>query len=414
MAGAAHLVEQRFGASARDMGRQARNNKQFRESADMTMATRANKQTRWVDLVLSAGLGCGLMVPPSVQAADSPAPAASAASRASKPALSVQVVMPQQADWPAQLTASGAVAAWQEAVIGAELSGLRLSAVNANVGDVVKRGQVLATLQAESVQSDVTNARAALVEAQALLQEARGNADRSRALKAQDAISAQEAQRSLTAEQTAQARVNALAAQLASQELRLRQTRVVASDDGVISARQATLGAVAQVGQELFRLIRQNRLEWRAEMPSADLARIKPGMVATVRAPGGQPVQGKVRMVAPTVDASTRNGLVYVDLPPAAMAAGARAGMFASGQLDLGASRGLTLPQSAVLLRDGFSYVFKVSAQGLVSRSKVSVGRRVGERIEVTQGLDAQSRVVASGVGFLTDGDTVRVVKDPS
>lgn len=363
--------------------------------------------------LLACGLALTLVLVPMgqlAQAAD-PAPAA-AASRPVKPALSVQLVTAQPADWPAVLTASGALAAWQEAVVGAELSGLRLATVNVNVGDGVKRGQVLATLAAEAVQADVANARAALAEAEALLQEARGNADRARALSEQKAISAQEAQRNLTAEQTAQARVKALSAQLAAQELRLRQTRIVAQDDGLISARQATLGAVVPAGQELFRLIRQGRLEWRAELPSADLARIQPGMVATVTPPGGQSVQGKVRTVAPTVEASSRNGLVYVDLPASAAKAGARAGMFASGQLALGASRGLTLPQSAVLLRDGFSYVFKVDAKGVVARSKVSVGRRVGDRIEVTQGLDAQTRVVASGVGFLADGDTVRVVNE--
>jgi HlyD family secretion protein len=218
----------------------------------------------------------------------------------------------------------------------------------------------------------------------------------------------------LTAEATALAKVNALSAQLALQELRLRQTRVVAPDDGVVSARLATVGAVVQPGQELFRLIRQNRIEWRAELPAADLLRIKPGMVAHIQVPGGPLVQGRVRMVAPTVDASTRNGLVYVDLPSAAMASGARPGMFASGRLELVQARGLTLPQSAVVLRDGFSYVFKVDQRGVVARVKVGVGRRVGERIELTQGVDEHSRVVSSGAGFLSDGDTVRVVTPSS
>ena len=60
------------------------------------------------------------------------------------------------------------------------------------------------------------------------------------------------------------------------QQLRLRQTRVLAPDNGVISARSATVGAVLPAGQELFRLIRQGRLEWRAEVAAADLARLKP------------------------------------------------------------------------------------------------------------------------------------------
>jgi multidrug efflux pump subunit AcrA (membrane-fusion protein) len=84
--------------------------------------------------------------------------------------------------------------------------------------------------------------------------------------------------------------------------------------------------------------------------------------------------------------------------------------MFASGEFDIGQGQGLTLPQSAVLLRDGFSYVLRVGPDSRVSETKVTVGRRVGERIEITGGLDANARVVASGGGFLSDGDTVRVV----
>lgn len=340
--------------------------------------------------------------------------AASAPASAARAALSVQVVKPQAGQWPVSVTAHGAIAPWQEAVIGPELSGLRLSAVMVNVGDSVRRGQVLATMQSDSVQADLNTARAALLEADALLAEARANGDRARALQGSGALSTQDAQRAFTAEQTARARVDSARAQVASQALRLSQTRVLAADDGVISARMAAVGSVVQAGQELFRMIRQSRLEWRAELPSADLHKIKPGMLAWATPPGASAVQGRVRMVAPTVDAATRNGLVYVDLPASAMAAGARAGMYAAGHLELGQSAGLTLPQTAVLLRDGFSYVFKVNAQGVVSQAKVSVGRRVGDRVEVLQGLDPKADIVASGVGFLTDGDTVRVVKGQS
>ncbi|CAH0354928.1 efflux RND transporter periplasmic adaptor subunit [Aquabacterium sp. CECT 9606] len=342
------------------------------------------------------------------------AAAAPAASRHVKPALSVQVVSPQSAQWPSTLTANGSIAAWQEAIIGAELSGLRVATVLVNVGDRVKRGQPLATLQNEAVQADVNTARANLAEAQALLAEAKSNADRSRSLRGSGAISAQEAQRDLTAEATAQARMESLKARLAADELRLRQTTVVAPDDGVISARVASVGSMAQPGQEMFRLIRQGRLEWRAELPSADLVQVKPGMPAWATPPGGSAVQGVVRTVAPTVDAGTRNGLVYVDLPASAVNAGARAGMFANGRFETGQAAGLSLPQSAVLLRDGFSYVFTVNDQGVVSQVKVDVGRRRANRIEITKGLKADTQVVASGVGFLTDGDTVRIVKGQS
>ena len=86
--------------------------------------------------------------------------------------------------------------------------------------------------------------------------------------------------------------------------------------------------------------------------------------------------------------------------------------MFARGEFEVGSGSGLTLPQSAVMLRDGFSYVLRVGADSKLAQVKVGVGRRVGDRIEITGGIDAAARVVASGGGFLGDGDTVRVVAD--
>ena len=310
-----------------------------------------------------------------------------------------------------RIAANGNIAAWQEAIIGTEANGLRLAEVRVNVGDVVKKGQVLATFAPDMMQADVAQIRATVAEAEAALAEAQANARRAKELEATGALSAQQINQYMTAERTAQARLDAQRAQANVQALRLRQTQVLAPDNGVISARSATVGAVLPAGQELFRMIRQGRLEWRAEVPSADLARLKPGMRARVDTAGGASIDGKVRMVAPTVDPATRNGIVYVDLAPSA---DARAGMFARGEFDIGSGRGLTLPQSAVLLRDGFAYVLRVGADSKVSEAKVTVGRRVGERIEITGGLDANARVVASGGGFLSDGDTVRVVDAPA
>jgi RND family efflux transporter MFP subunit len=191
------------------------------------------------------------------------------------------------------------------------------------------------------------------------------------------------------------------------QELREKQLQVLAPDDGVISARSATVGAVVPPGQELFRLIRQGRLEWRAEVAASELAPLRAGQAVRVQAAGAAPVTGRLRMVAPTVDAASRNALVYVDLPAAP---GLRAGTFARGEFETGATSALTLPQSAVVMREGFAYVFRIGADQRVVQTKVGVGRRVGERIEVVSGLDAAARVVASGAGFLADGDTVKVV----
>jgi RND family efflux transporter MFP subunit len=197
-----------------------------------------------------------------------------------------------------------------------------------------------------------------------------------------------------------------------AQELRLAQTQVLAPDDGVISARSATVGAVLPSGQELFRLIRRGRLEWRAEVPAPQLARLQPGQGVTVTPVGGEAIRGVVRMVAPAVDTQTRNGLVYVDLPAGSTA---RAGMFARGDIELGAGpQALTLPQAAVQQRDGFDYVLRVGPDARVLQTKVKLGRRAGDRVEVLSGLDAASNVVASAGAFLGDGDLVNVVERPA
>ena len=327
-----------------------------------------------------------------------------------RPALTVSTAQPQRTAVPVRLAANGNVAAWQEASIGAESNGLRLTDVRVNVGDVVKAGQVLATFSAETVQADVAQVRASLLEAQANAAEAAANADRARALQATGALSQQQIQQFTTAEKTAQARVEAAQATLNAQQLRLKYTQVVAPDSGVISARTATVGAVVGAGTELFRMVRKGRLEWRAEVTSTELGRIAPGAKVSVTAASGATAEGTVRMVAPTVDPQTRNALVYVDLP---LNADFRAGMFARGEFALGASEALTVPQEALVVRDGFAYVFVVGGDQRVQMRKVQTGRRVADRVEVLSGLDANAAVAVRGAGFLNDGDLVRVVTTP-
>ena len=337
------------------------------------------------------------------------APAASAPAKA---ALTVSVVSPAMASVPVQLQANGNIAAWQEALVGAEAAGLRLATVQADVGQRVRRGQVLATLADETVRADLAQAQAALAEAEAGAAEATANAERATTLQDSGALSASQIQQYATAALTAKARVAAQRAAVQSQQLRLKQTQVLAPDDGIVSARSATVGAVVGSGQELFRLIRGGRLEWRAELPSADLARVRAGQAATLTTPSGRTVAGTVRQVAPMVDAASRNGLVYVDLKPGPDS-DARPGMFARGSFAFDARPALTLPAAAVLLRDGFSVVMRVGADNRVQQTKVQVLQRDADRVAL-QGLPADARVVARGAAFLSDGDTVRVVAEPA
>ncbi|WP_296591377.1 efflux RND transporter periplasmic adaptor subunit [Methylophaga sp.] len=325
-----------------------------------------------------------------------------------RPSLAVTVITPKTALLPITITANGNINAWQEASIGNETNGLKLDDVKVNVGDIVQRGQLLATFSPRTVKVELAQTQAALTEAEAVLAETRDNVKRAIELQATGALSAQQIQQYSTAEKTAQARLQSAQAYLDTQQLRLEQTQVLAPDDGIISARNATVGSVPPVGEELFRLIRGSRLEWRAEVSAEDLPKLKPGQRVDVMPVGGETVTGTLRILSPVVDIQTRNGLAYIDLPADNTL---RAGTFARGKFELGATKVLTLPQSAVLLRDGFSYVLRVSSDSRIIQTKVSTGRRTADLVEIINGITPADKVVESGGAFLGDGDLVRVVE---
>ncbi|KQW44942.1 MULTISPECIES: efflux RND transporter periplasmic adaptor subunit [unclassified Roseateles] len=357
--------------------------------------------------VATAALTVALAAAFVVALSSGPAIAQQAASAAPRPALTVKRVLVQSGAWHQTLSGTGSIAAWQEVIIGAEIGGQRLAVLNVDVGDRVKKGQLLARLSPGTLEADLAAGRAALLEAEASAREAHQTAERVKTLQGSEALSPQAIDQALAADAAAQARVAAAKARVQADQLRLSYTQITAPDDGVISARTAVPGALVQPGQELFRLQRQGRLEWRAEVPGPELSRLKPGQTVRVQPSGAPPVEGRVRRVAPQVDPQTRNGLVYVDLKAGDAL---RAGLFARGDFVLGESQALSLPQSAVLLRDGFSYVFRLDGSK-VRETKVQIGRREGNRVEVTSGLSAGAAVVESGVGFLADGDTVRVAQ---
>lgn len=337
-----------------------------------------------------------------------PAPGAPAA--AAKPSLSVTLTPVQRSDWPVQVRGQGDVAAWQEVPLASEVSGLKLAQVLVEVGDTVRPGQVLARLDAATVRAERAATQATVAEARAALAQAELNAQRSQRLSPSGALSQQETVQYDTQLKTAQARLEAAQAQLALQDLRLAKTEVKAPDAGVIAARTAVPGAFVQAGTELFRLIRQGRLEWRAQVKGDALLSLKAGQRARVQL-NGEELVGTVRQVAPTVDPQSRNGLVYVDLPAKARI---KPGMHVSGTFELATQPALHVPQSALVSRDGYHYAFKVDEQGRVQAQQVQTGRLQGDRVEVVEGLAAHERIVSKGAGFLKSGDLVRVVSEDS
>ena len=329
------------------------------------------------------------------------APVASAAAQAvtAKTLETMQV--------PRGVTANGTVHAWQEIVIGPEVGGYLVAAVNVDVGDRVRKGQPLVQLSEDLLAAEVASKRANLEQAQASLENAAAAYRRAQSLSGSGALSQSDMDKLRSEELAARARVEVTKAELQTADLRLRHTRVTAPDDGVISARSVNVGQVAQIGNEMLRLLRKGRVEWRAEIPESRMREIRVGQSVKLTTADGAQLEGKVRAIAPTVESSTRAGLVYVDLPANG---GARPGMFARGEILLGQAAASMAPLSSVVTQDGYAYVFVVNDQQLVARRRVETGAVRGKQIEIVSGVQPGERIVDKGAGFLKDGDRVRVV----
>jgi RND family efflux transporter MFP subunit len=379
-------------------------------------ARRAVRDVRWplrlavtgAALLALAVAGALLFVPPGMAGTPEQAVVRSTAAVV-KPALTITIASAQRADWASTLDASGAIAAWQEAVVGAQTGGLRLIDLRVNVGDVVKRGQLLARFDADMLRAEEAGLKASLAQAQSTAVQAETNRERARRLAGGGGISDQDVLLRVTEADTARAQVVSVQAQLDAKRLQLRYADVLAPDDGVISARSATVGAVASSGQELFRLIRQNRLEWRGELTAVQMAQVVVGQRIALALPDGRSTQAQVRALAPSFDAQSRLGLVYADIEAGGPA---RVGMYASGHIVVSQRAALVVPASSVVVRDGRSYVFILKGEDAVAQvvaQAVTVGRRQGGELEIVQGLNQADRVAVQGAGFLNDGDTVRI-----
>ncbi|RTL34311.1 MAG: efflux RND transporter periplasmic adaptor subunit, partial [Rhodocyclaceae bacterium] len=215
------------------------------------------------------------------------APAVVAAPPPPPPPRVVSWLHPKSAVWPDLIRASGNVMPWQETRVGAEVGGLRLSSVLVNVGDQVKKGQVLARLDTATVETDIDAAKAQVAEAEATLAQAVATLERGKRLAPSGGVSQQELTLYETQKHTADARVNAARAQERRQQLRMQYAMLVAPDDGLISASFAAEGTIVQAGSELFRMIRQGRLEWRAEVKGELLGKLARGQDVTVDSPLG-------------------------------------------------------------------------------------------------------------------------------
>ncbi len=329
---------------------------------------------------------------------------------ATSSAMAVTTAPVEMRDLARTVLVSGAVAPVEEMQLGVEVSGLRVTELLIDVGQPVRRGQVLLRLDRRMLDSELQQAEAALREAEAGAALARANLARGENLAGERYISAGQLDELRAARTQSEARVGTARAGRDAAALRRSFAELRAPADGIVSKRLVQPGQVVAAGGELLRLIRDGRLEWRAELPVAQLSAVTPGDRIELRGPGGVVVEGRVRAVSPGVDAATRTGTVYADLPdPKGLAAGA----YLEGRIDTERVRVATVPTAAVVLRDGFATLYTVEPKdgAHVARARrVRTGARDGAHVEVLDGPKPGQQVVVKGAGFLADGDVVRVV----
>jgi HlyD family secretion protein len=357
-------------------------------------------------LIAATGLGMlGVAAVNTQTLAQNSAPAKPAAASNAK-AAAITVASVRRQSISNTIAATGTIVPWQEASVASRTNGQPITQLLADVGASVRKGQVLAQMDDRTARAELAQVQASLAQAVASAKQATLNRDRALALKGTNAISEQDilqatTQADLTAAQQSQAQANVQAAQV-----RLENTRVVAPDSGVIVSRNATLGQAPGAGVELFKMHRQGKLEWRAEVAVDRLPELNAGDKVSVVLGDGTAIQGSIRLVAPQLDARSRIGIVFVQLPASNKL---RAEMTASGSIQRGEQSALVVPSESVVIRDGRSYVFVVNA-GKVKRVAVTTGKRSDSGVELRSGVAEAAQVAVRGAGFLSDGDAVTVV----
>ena len=345
----------------------------------------------------------------------------------------VTVVPAVKREFVDRLFVSGTLVAREEAQVAARVDALTIVEVDAEDGDRVKQGQVLARLDRSQLdailaENDATTKRAdaAIDQAQSLIAQSQAQAqfasadfDRARKL-GEGVMAASTIEQREMAMKTAQAQLaaakNALSVAEADrksrdaerQELlvRIGRTEVKAPVAGIVSRRSARLGASASTsGEPLFRIIEDGAIDLEADVPEQTLARLAVGMPAELKLPGVEgAVLGRVRLVNQEVDKASRTGKVRIALGDASRA---HIGAFASGQVELARREGVGVPATA-LERDGDEARLDVVRDGQVEMRRVKAGVVDGDWVEIQAGVTQGERVVARAAAFLRAGDRVR------
>jgi RND family efflux transporter MFP subunit len=325
--------------------------------------------------------------------------------------LTVEITTPTTMALARTVAASGSVAPRDELIVGSDANGVRLVDVRVDVGSIVRRGELLARGDDQQLQAQRAQQLAQIRQARAELGQAQANLERAERIEDSGVYSVEALQTRRTNAEAAAAKLELAEATLRELDVRIAHTRVLAPADGVVARRSATVGAVMQPGTELFRLIRDGELEWAAELPAHALGQVAPGAPVRLRLPDGQTMEAAVRLVEPTLDPRSRNGIVRVALP---RGAALKSGSHLDGDIAVGRADVMTLPESVVFHRDGQAYVYVVGNGDVATLTRIQTGARSDGRLEVVAGVRPGALVVATGAGFVKDGERVRVVTAPA
>ena len=384
-------------------------------------------------LVLIAAIGGGYMLLEKKREAIKLQAAAAAAKPLAPPTVTVSKIT--MANFVETAVVSGSLIPREEILVAPEIEGLRVLELFADEGNVVKKGQVLARLVSEQLdaqmaQNDaaiarssaaIAQAKSAIVEAEARAKEARAQLERAEPLRKSGYLSGAIYDQRQSAASTADAQVIAARDGLTAAEAEKTQaeaqkrevtwrrsnTEVTAPEDGVVSRRNARIGATATaIGEPMFRIIAKGEIELDAEIVETELAKVREGQKAIVTMPGAGDFEGSVRLVSPEVDKTTRLGRVRIFLGtnPAL-----RIGAFARGRIETSRSRGLAAPSASVTFDAAGTYAQAVVGDK-VQKRLLKTGLVMGELVEIKDGLSEGDVIVTRAGTFLRDGDIVRPI----
>lgn len=321
------------------------------------------------------------------------------------PSTQITTAVARTAEWAVSIPAQGEVLPWEVAIVSAKTNGIGATEIAVVEGDKVRKGQLLARFDDRLLKAELAQAKANLALAEANLQLATNNLNRFEQLKIKQTLSEQEFEQVSTQAATATATRDQAAAAVMLAQIKLADATLVAPDDGKILERNIELGKVPGAGEPLFRLLRKHKLEWVVQIDAADLDRVKPDMLAQINVANNKTLMGKVRSVSPQLNSSSRLAKVRVVLDGSPEIA---VNTYADGKILVGNTEAVYLPAGALVIKDGKTWVFRVK-NNIAEQTLVTIGRRLGQDIEILSGINTGDIVAWEGAGFLNDGDRIAV-----